>query len=221
MDQVLSLKGSGRDSLRKKVARRYLYISEVKTIANNTLNNIIDRIAQQTTPPCLDIPVSCWDLLRDAFEECLEVYEMQRRCSGATSLSMAEDAGFQDMLLAMLDAEFAFGGVTAEELIGLVRNVYPEEAQQLLPRTAMDMWQEYNSPLNQYIRSLDTHLCSDEWQTLRQSAYTESIGSKADRALSDSKPSTGDMPCGTSAFSCASWSPNQSLPDLPFNDLMN
>lgn len=208
----------------KKVVFISRYISDQKKLAERMLKNTMNDITKKTNPPCAEISRHYWTMLRIAFRQRLEVLELQRRCRNAKSWSSAEEVEIHDLAKAMLRAESKFGGVSEEELIRVVRAAYPKVAERLLPRTAMDMWQEYHQPSEQYICDRRADLDSDECRVLLESARSESTGSTAESSSSDfnfSRPSTAntsDESRGTSAGSSYSWSPDDPRLGIPLFD---
>jgi lambda repressor-like predicted transcriptional regulator len=211
----------------KKVVFISRYISDQKKLAERMLKNTMNDITKKTNPPCAEISRHYWTMLRIAFRQRLEVLELQRRCRNAKSWSSAEEVEIHDLAKAMLRAESKFGGVSEEALIRVLRAAYPKVAERLLPRTAMDMWQEYNHPAKQYIRDLEADLDSDACRELLEGVLTESAGSTAESASSEfsvSRPSTGNTSDGsreTSIGSFYSWSPDDPRLGIPSFDSFN
>lgn len=125
---------------RKKDELQHTYIAKLKYKAQRTFREVVEVIEKTTNTSCLEIPVLCWDQLRNAFLGCLIVFELRRRFCYYLRTPLVGHYELRELLKATLDVEAKFGGVTDEQLIRVFRIVYPDEAKQFLPHTAFDMW---------------------------------------------------------------------------------
>lgn len=123
-------------------------ITDLETDARRRCKKEIDAaIVEQMKDVGNDIPVSVWERLRSVFVYRLISYELQRQCNRAELFPPINDPKLEGIVMDMLTTESRFGGVFEEELIRVLRSVYPHIARQLLPSTPMERIQDLSRVL--------------------------------------------------------------------------
>lgn len=117
-------------------------IMSTKDSASDRLSKTISAITERTSQPWLEIGVPDWERLRDAFGECLEAFEMERRCFNAREIPVVEDLWLHNLIRVALKAEADLWGVGNEMLIRVFRAAYPKDSLTLLGPTIMERWEE-------------------------------------------------------------------------------
>lgn len=187
------------------------YLTEMTITAERDVDNVINAICKETDTYCPKISDRRWGMLRAAFGACLEVLELRRRCCEPASWSSEQEKAICDLVEAMLRTESRFGGVTNEELIRVFRVVYPRAAERLLPRTAMELWRDYNEISRKYVSEVGDNPRNGEWQTQLHSVSTGgwvSIASSSNSDSIQSGPSSRGPSKRESVPGCYSWSLN-------------
>lgn len=172
------------------------YVSVLKAAAWDNFIQVEREISKAIEASGGSISSYGWDRLRAASCQCLEVFELHRRCCNSGQLPLAEDVDLDYLLRAMLNAEARLGGVSREMLIRVFRDVYPEPAKEILGTTILQRWKLHMASDGdvQYLRTCHGSEAPEENLESTLYEHSDSSGGSAPSGLPPSGSSSGGMP---------------------------